>query len=110
MRTVNEVLPPDLGDNPVMQEARIAEAYAAMFTGNGSLDDAGLVLIDLAQFCRYYDTAPLSATAEQVKALDQRRAVFQRVLEGIIKSGVKVDDLHGAVLRAPTEPIPEEGV
>jgi len=109
MRTILDILPAHAASDPAMQEARIAEAYAAVFTGNGSADDAGLVLIDLAQFSRYYDTAHIKASADQVKAIDQRRAVVQRVLEAVIKSGHSIEGLHGAVLRAPTEAIPEEG-
>jgi len=109
MKTVLDILPPEVAANPRFQEARIAEAYAALFTGNGGKDDADLVLVDLAQFTRYYSTAPVDMPADQVKAMDQRRAVVERIVEGVLKSGHKLDDLHGAVLRAPTEAIPEEG-
>lgn len=109
MKNILDILPPEHQNNPHMHEARIAEAYAALFTGNGGTDDADLVLVDLAQYSRYYVTAPLGMPADQVKALDQRRAVVERILEAVIRSGHRIGDLHEAVLRAPDQALPAEG-
>lgn len=114
MRTLWDIAPPDKIEThyeagvPVgrtldaeWSAVRIVAAYAAVFSGNGTSEDVDLVLVDLAQFTRYYDTAALDAPADQVKALDQRRAVFQRIMEALTKSGKPVEGLHSAVLRAP---------
>lgn len=104
MRTVLDVVPiSGLTDEQIAVQftTRVAKAYAALFSGTGGSEDAELVLVDLAQFTRYYDTASLEVPAEHVKALDQRRAVFQRIAEALTKSGKTLGDLHGAVLRAP---------
>lgn len=111
MRTILDVLPkecfstdPQTGAVEIIDarvDTRVVGAYSALFTGIGSSEDAELVLVDLAQFARYYDTASLDMPAEQVKALDQRRAVFQRIAEALTKSGKSLGDLHGAVLRSP---------
>lgn len=81
--------------------ARVAEAYAQVFGGSGTKLDAEIVLVDLAIFTRYYDTAMANASADQVKAFDARRAVFQRVLEAMTLAGLEPVGLHRAVLTAP---------
>lgn len=101
MRTVLDALPPEQQANPEAQSIRIAQAYAALFSGNGSKLDAEIVLVDLALFTRYYDTAMITMPAEHVKALDQRRAVFQRVLEAMTLASEEPRGLHAAVLTAP---------
>jgi len=108
MNTVLDILPAERRDDPQAQSARVASAYAALFSGNGSKDDADLVLIDLAQFTRYQDTASLDASADVVKALDQRRAVMLRIVDAIVISGGNVNDLHRAVLASPPPDYAEE--
>ena len=80
---------------------RIAEAYAQVFSGSGTKLDGEIVLVDLALYTRYYDTAMANASAEDVKAFDARRAVFQRVLEAMTLAGQEPQGLHRAVLTAP---------
>ena len=101
MRTILDVLPLEQANDPEQQSIRVATAYAAVFSGAGTLEDAELVLVDMAIFVRYYDTALPSVPAEEVKALDQRRAVFQRVLEAMTRAGHEPHGLHSAVLRSP---------
>lgn len=111
MMTVTQLFPPDAttpdgqlfhSDEQIAQmQTRVASAYAAMFEGRGSKDDADLVLVDLAVFTRYLDTTPLDTPAEIVKALDQRRAVFARIVEAVIGAGGNMDGLHRAVLATP---------
>lgn len=94
-------------------QLRVMSAYAALFTGNGTQDDADLVLVDLASFSRYYDTTSLSASAHEAQALNQRRAVMTRVLTAMAKAGVEPNRLMTATLSSPPydEPIsPEEGL
>ena len=111
MMTVTTMFPPDSqtadgqwfhSDEQIAQmQNRVAEAYAAVFEGRGSRDDADLVLVDLAVFTRYLDTTPLDTPADIVKALDQRRAVFARIVEAVIGAGGNLDGLHRAVLATP---------
>ncbi len=105
MITLRDLFPPsDEGwtDEQVVQmQRRLANAYRATFTGNGTSEDADLVLVDLARFTRYLDTTSIDAPADVAKALDQRRAVFVRIAEAVIMSGGNLDGLHRAVLMAP---------
>lgn len=80
---------------------RLVSAYGALFSGRGTKEDADLVLVDLAQFTRYVNTTSLATPADVVKALDQRRAVFARVVEAVIQAGGDMDGLHKAVLVSP---------
>lgn len=111
MITITEIIKPDqmAADNVpfysdeqrARMQMRVSDAYAAMFEGRGSKDDADLVLVDLAVFTRYLDTTPLNTPADIVKALDQRRAVFARIVEAVIGAGGNMDGLHRAVLATP---------
>ena len=68
------------GSTREQQIVRIGQAYAALFEGRGSQEDADLVLVDLAQFVRYYDTASLTADPNVTIAAAHRRSVLQRIL------------------------------
>lgn len=96
--TLHEALSPEQLRDPATVQHRIAQAYASLMTGNGTEVDAGIVLVDLAFTTRYYDTTNMTTPAEQVKAFDARRTVFQRVLEGMTKLGEEPRGLHTAVL------------
>lgn len=105
MRTVLDMVPV-AGDrldeaNKAVLADRIAQAYGALFSGTGGTDDACLVLIDLAQFARYYDTASLTMPVEQIAALAQRRAMFQRIMDAMTSAGAEPVGLHTAVIRTP---------
>jgi hypothetical protein len=58
-----DVAPDDMKDNETgaldqdWQMKRVASAYGALFSGTGSKEDADIVLVDIAQFTRYYDRA-----------------------------------------------------
>lgn len=103
MRTVNvySVLPEHLRLDPDAAALRVLQAYGALFTGTGSQEDADLVLVDLMQFTRYYDTANLAASPVELAAAAQRRAVAQRVLDALAKAGREPEGLLSAVLGAP---------
>jgi hypothetical protein len=101
MRNIIDALPPEQQKDPVAQSRRIAQAYAALFSGNGGKLDAELVLVDLAIYTRYYDTAMITMPAEQVARLDAKRSVFQRVLEALTLAAEEPRGLHAAVLAAP---------
>lgn len=111
MITIGDLFPPDEQDAfgnvgwsellKTKMQARIVSAYGAVFAGRGSTDDAALVLIDLARYTRYLDTTSLDTPSEIVKALDQRRSVFTRIVEAVIQAGGDFDGLHRAVLQTP---------
>ncbi len=117
MITIADMFPPDEADvygRPIWSEdikakmqARIASAYHAFAEGRASRDDADLVLIDLAQFTRYLDTATLDMPTEVVTAIAHRRAVFGRIVEAVIAAGGNIDGLHRAVLMTPSLDVEE---
>ncbi len=106
-QNVLSALPAEYRDDPTSDAAQAAielrtlEAYAALFNGRGGKLDADIVLVDLAVFTRYYDTTMQTVPAEQVKAQDAARGVFQRVLEALTRANVEPVGLHTAVLMAP---------
>jgi hypothetical protein len=104
MRNVADVLPENQRLDPTLQQARTVSAYAALFGGNGSIEDAELVLVDLALYTRYYVTAPIDMPSDQVKALDQRRAVLNRILTAMTIGGARTDGLRAATFTAPLLP------
>ncbi len=97
-------LPTETRDNPEAQAARITSAYRALFSGNGGQEDADLVLVDLAKFVRYYDTASLTADPQTVVAAAHRQAVLKLILVG---RGGEPQGFMEAVLTAP-DPYVEE--
>lgn len=108
MRNVHDVLPENERDDPGAQTRRVARAYANLFSGAGSSEDADLVLVDLALYTRYYVTAPLDMPGDQVKALDQRRSVLNRILSALALTGVGADGLLEAAASAP--PLDDEEI
>lgn len=112
MITIAELFPPDIQDQLTgapsysdeqiaKMQRRIASAYAAVFGGRGSKEDAELVVIDLAQFTRYLDTTQLGTSDEVLREINGRRSVFARLVEAIIGAGGNLDGLHHAVLATP---------
>ena len=98
---LNSVLPVEQRDDPAAQQSRVASAYGALFSGNGTKDDADLVLVDLALFTRYYDTAELSSAPAELAAASQRRAVMQRIMDGLAIAGREPQGLLSAALTSP---------
>jgi hypothetical protein len=103
---LNTVLPTDKQGDVEAQQSRIASAYGALFSGNGTKDDADIVLVDLALFSRYYDTATMTDTPAALAAATQRRAVMQRIMDAMAISGREPQGLLSAVLGSP--PITEK--
>lgn len=98
---LNTILDDEHRHDPAAQQARVTSAYAALFSGNGTKDDADLVLVDLAAFTRYYDTATLGVAPAEAAAATQRRAVFQRIMDALALGGREPNGLLIAVLTAP---------
>lgn len=107
MRNVIDVLPPEQQADPEAQTRRTVMAYAALISGTAMREDVELVLVDLALYTRYYATAPLDMDAADVKALDQRRGVLNRILDAAVRGGADIDGLMQATLRAPDLPMEE---
>ena len=107
--TINvvQILPQERAGDRNAQLERVGSAYVALFTGNGSREDADLVLVDLAQFVRYYDTASLTADPVVTTASAHRRAVLQRILG---MQGGEPNGFMAAVLTAPDLDETEENV
>ena len=104
-KTILHILPPENYSNNdsylAAAQTRVVQAYAAVFTGNATRDDADLVLVDLAQFSRYYDTTHIGASPDEAKALDQRRSILTRILTAMAKAGNEPQGLLTAFLMAP---------
>lgn len=99
MKTLLDILPgePDQAEGL----RRVGSAYRAVFSANGTQDDVDLVLIDLAQFTRYYDTAKVDASPDAVVAAAHRKAVLDHILDAIEMSGGSVQGLRAATAVAP---------
>lgn len=108
MQNLLTVLPDEKQGDLAAGELRIVQAYAAVFGGRGSKDDADLVLVDLAQFTRYLDTTSLEAPPAYAAAVSHRRAVFSRIVEAVTAGGGNLNGLQQAVLTAPDLTAPSE--
>lgn len=80
---------------------RIGDAYRAVFSANATQMDVDLVLVDLAQFTRYYDTADIGADPNAVIGAAHRRAVLDHIFDAIEMRGGNVRGLRVATMRAP---------
>lgn len=83
-------------------EERLVSAWSAFANGEAGIEDAQIILVDLASYSGYYGTADFDASDAQLHNLNGRRAVFQRIAEALVITGVTLDGLHGAVIRNPT--------
>lgn len=100
MKTVKEIVPDEvLARDPEALTRRVGSAYKAVFSSNATTEDVELVLIDLAQFTRYYDTAKITASPSVLAATAQRRAVMDRILDAIEQHGGTVVGLRAATMR-----------
>ena len=61
-------------------EHRLAGAYQAVFSGNGSPDDADLVLVDLARESGYFDTTPAGIDDAVLQHQAGSRFLFGRIV------------------------------
>jgi hypothetical protein len=104
MQTILDVLPGDVLDGEegrARAVARIGDAYRAVFSANATQADADLVLVDLAQFTRYYDTAEIGADPNAVIGAAHRKAVLDHILDAIEMRGGSTHGLRVATIRAP---------
>ena len=63
-------------------QQRLQQAYEALFSGNGSVQDAEIVLADIATFTGYnLITEPKGATSEELWYNEGRRSVAGRIVK-----------------------------
>lgn len=86
-------------------DARLRGAYGAVFAGNATVEDAELVLVDLAVLTRFYECAAPDAQEGALKYIDGRRSVMRRLV-GFIADERILGDLQVTALREAfvTEP------
>jgi len=56
----------------------VVQAYERLFKSTGQ--DAEVVLVDLAEFCGYYDVCPPNVSSEELRYVEGKRAAFAHVL------------------------------
>lgn len=103
MRTVREIMPAHMQGVEGAEEARTASAYQALFDGNGSREDAEIVLTDLMMTSRWNEVLPEGADDAALQRHNGGRAVFGRVVYMMNVSGDVLAALEGASARALEE-------
>lgn len=68
---------------------RLTDAYQKLFAGNGSQEDADLVLTDLAKFTGFFQVSPANATPDELRHAEGQRSVYARI--------------HGKLRQGPSE-------
>lgn len=68
------------GPRGIHAQQRIRAAYAALFDGRGSKEDADLVFVDLAKFSGYLNTTPPTATDSELRYYEGQRSLFGRIM------------------------------
>jgi hypothetical protein len=101
MRTVLDMLPPGKENDPEAIEARIVDAYLALFSGNGDQADADIVLVDLAQESGYFITLPANASDGECRDHNGARRVFGRLLMVMNLPADRINQLTTALLSSP---------
>lgn len=79
-------------------QLRLAQAYKAVFSGNGTQDDAQLVLADLTNVSGFYAVEDASVSAAARAFADGRRDLMNRILRMASLGPEQLDALFQAVL------------
>lgn len=58
---------------------RLVAAYKALFAGNGGVEDAEMVLADLAQLTGFFLVAGPEVTDQALRYAEGQRSVFKRI-------------------------------
>lgn len=74
-------------------------AYRATFNGNGTKEEAGLVLADLADFTGFYKVADAEATDAVLRHHAGQRSVFGRILAALRMTDAELLRLEEAARR-----------
>lgn len=101
MRTVLDALPAEFHGDPARIQVRVAQALAAVFTGNGTSEDGDIALCSIMQYTRYYDTTLPGTPMEAQKQIEGRREVGQYILDALVLAGSEPVGAISAVRRAP---------
>lgn len=71
------------GPRGVLAQQKLREAYANVFSGNASREEADIVLVDLARTSGYYNTTSPQTPADELKYYEGQRSVFGRIYQMI---------------------------
>ena len=80
-------------------QQRLREAYEHLFTGQGSPEEAEMVLSDLARHSGYYNTASPDVSTEELWCREGKRELFGRILQFLNLPDEARDQLNAAVMR-----------
>ena len=101
MRNVLDALSAEQQGDPAFVQLRVAQALAAVFTGNGTSLDGDIALVALMQYTRYYDTALPGTPMDTLKQIEGRREVGQFIIDALVLAGSEPVGPISAVRRAP---------
>ena len=101
MTTVVDTLPPEKRNDALAIEARVVAAYQAVFRGNGSKQDAEIVLTDLAMVSGYHDVMPENASDGAVHQHNGGRRVYSRIMFALNLPTERMNQLQEALLSTP---------
>ena len=77
----------------------LQQSYEHLFEGNGTPDEAEIVLSDLARHSGYYNTAEPTVTPNELLYREGKRALFGRILQFLNLPDEARDQLNAAVMR-----------
>lgn len=79
-------------------EKRLASAWNAISTGDGSAEDFELALVDLAEQSDFFYIAPGGTSGDELLRREGRREVFARILYLLDKPGSFMTEIRKAAL------------
>lgn len=102
--SLSDVVPEEFLGDEVALETRLADAYRQLFSGNGSKEDADIVLVDLIVHARLFQALPTDASAAELRHYDGARGLLLRILEALNMPFDELASLHSAMLKTPVMP------
>ena len=97
--TVFDVLPQEARDSTLQADVRLISAYKAFVAGRPSAEDCEIILVDLASFSGYYNTASPDLPALELKQTEGMRAAIGRIFRMADTPMTELRLLQQAVLR-----------
>jgi len=80
-------------------QARLASAYTQLFSGHGSVDDANIVLVDLAREGKYFYAATPGETSDgALWDMNGSRRIYGRILQFTQLPPEALEELAAAVM------------
>ena len=98
MNSVSDDLPKGKRRGPQAVQ-KLAGAYQSLFDGRGSLSDAHLVSVDLAEYTGWLQVANSNATGEQRAYCDGQRSVYARIFRFLRMTEQEIKELEEAARR-----------